>query len=61
MKIPYSPSDPSSIRLLFTRIAQNYDLTNHVISLGLDTVWRKKFARHFYARWRIADVCCGSG
>jgi demethylmenaquinone methyltransferase/2-methoxy-6-polyprenyl-1,4-benzoquinol methylase len=61
MKIPYSPSDPRSIRLLFTRIARNYDLTNTVISLGLDAVWRKKFAKLFQDRTRVADVCCGSG
>lgn len=61
MEVPYSQKDPGSIRLLFTRIARNYDLTNHVISLGLDVVWRKKFARQFKDRSRIADICCGSG
>jgi demethylmenaquinone methyltransferase/2-methoxy-6-polyprenyl-1,4-benzoquinol methylase len=61
VQIPYSPKDPGSIRLLFTRIARNYDLTNHVISLGLDVVWRKRFARRFLNRGRIADICCGSG
>lgn len=61
VQIPYSPKDPGSIQLLFTRIARNYDLTNHVISLGLDVVWRKRFAKHFRDRARIADICCGSG
>jgi len=59
--VEYTPENPKSIRLLFTRIARNYDLTNHVISLGLDIVWRKKFARLFNDRTKIADVCCGSG
>jgi demethylmenaquinone methyltransferase / 2-methoxy-6-polyprenyl-1,4-benzoquinol methylase len=59
--IPYSPNEPRSIRLLFTRIARNYDRTNHVISFGFDVVWRKKFARLLKGRNRIADVCCGSG
>ncbi len=59
--IPYTPQEPRSIRLLFTRIANNYDLTNHVISLGLDILWRKKFARLLEGRTRIADICCGSG
>ncbi len=61
VEIPYKPQDPGSIKLLFTRIAKNYDLTNHVISFGLDVLWRKKFARLFQDRKRIADICCGSG
>lgn len=61
VEIPYSPRKPDTIRLLFTRIAGSYDRTNHVISLGLDVLWRKKFARHFEGRKRIADVCCGTG
>jgi demethylmenaquinone methyltransferase/2-methoxy-6-polyprenyl-1,4-benzoquinol methylase len=61
VEIPYKPQDPTSIKLLFTRIAKNYDLTNHVISFGLDIVWRKKFARLFHDRKRVADICCGSG
>src|SRR4029079_2272991 len=61
MKIPYKPEEPGSIRLLFTRIAKNYDLTNRVISLGFEKVWRKKFARLLEGRKKIADVCCGSG
>jgi demethylmenaquinone methyltransferase/2-methoxy-6-polyprenyl-1,4-benzoquinol methylase len=61
MNIPYSPQEPKSIRLLFTRIAENYDLTNHVISLGLDVLSRKKFIKLLNGRNRIADVCCGTG
>ena len=59
--IPYKPEEPGTIRLLFTRIAKNYDLTNHVISLGFDVLWRKKFVRLLEGRQRIADICCGSG
>ncbi|MCI0413223.1 ubiquinone/menaquinone biosynthesis methyltransferase [bacterium] len=61
VEIPYRPEEPRTIRLLFTRIAKNYDLTNHVISLGFDILWRKKFARLLKDRNKIADVCCGSG
>jgi demethylmenaquinone methyltransferase/2-methoxy-6-polyprenyl-1,4-benzoquinol methylase len=60
-EIPYTPDDPRTIQLLFTRIAKNYDRTNHVISLGFDILWRRKFARLFQHRKRIADVCSGSG
>src|SRR5262249_18566781 len=61
VEIPYTPEDPRSIRLLFTRIARKYDRTNHVISLGFDILWRKKFSRLFLSHKRIADICCGSG
>jgi demethylmenaquinone methyltransferase / 2-methoxy-6-polyprenyl-1,4-benzoquinol methylase len=60
-KLQYTPDQPDSIQLLFTRIAPNYDLTNHVISLGFDVLWRRKFARLFATRQKIADICCGSG
>lgn len=60
-EIPYTPDNPKTIRLLFTRIAGNYDLTNHVISLGFDVLWRRRFATLFKDRNKIADVCCGSG
>ena len=61
VEIPYKPEEPRSIQLLFSRIAKNYDLTNHVISLGFDILWRRKFTRFLKGRRRIADVCCGSG
>jgi len=61
MNIPYSPQEPKTIRLLFTRIAKTYDVTNHVVSLGFDVFWRKKFIKLLEGRNRIADVCCGTG
>ena len=61
VEIPYKPDEPRTIKLLFTRIAKNYDLTNHVISLGFDVLWRRKFVRILRDRRKIADVCCGSG
>jgi demethylmenaquinone methyltransferase/2-methoxy-6-polyprenyl-1,4-benzoquinol methylase len=61
VEIPYKPEEPRTIRLLFTRIAKNYDLTNHIISLGFDVLWRRKFVHLLKGRNRIADICCGSG
>jgi demethylmenaquinone methyltransferase/2-methoxy-6-polyprenyl-1,4-benzoquinol methylase len=61
VEIPYKPDEPRTIRLLFTRIAKNYDLTNHVISLGFDVLWRRKFVRVLQGRQKIVDICCGSG
>lgn len=61
VEIPYKPEEPRTIRLLFTRIAKNYDLTNHIISLGFDVLWRREFVHLLKGRNRIADICCGSG
>ena len=48
---------------IFTRIPEHYDLINHVITLGMDTGWRKQAAlaclRDRPAR--ILDICCGTG
>ena len=61
VELPYKPDEPRTIQLLFTRIAKNYDLTNHLISLGFDLLWRRKFVRLLHGRTKIADICCGSG
>jgi demethylmenaquinone methyltransferase/2-methoxy-6-polyprenyl-1,4-benzoquinol methylase len=51
------------VRQFFGAIAQRYDLTNRVLSGGLDVFWRKKAAR-VVRRWnpaRILDLATGSG
>ncbi len=54
------------VREMFARIAPRYDLLNHLLSLGLDVVWRRRAAlrfRHLLALpgVRVLDVCCGTG
>lgn len=48
---------------MFSRIAQRYDLTNTVISAGLDQYWRRRLARQVagHAAQTILDVACGTG
>src|SRR5438132_11557497 len=48
---------------MFSRIAQRYDLTNTVISAGLDQYWRRCLARRVagHAAQTILDVACGTG
>jgi demethylmenaquinone methyltransferase/2-methoxy-6-polyprenyl-1,4-benzoquinol methylase len=57
-------SHPASrVRQFFGSIAQRYDLTNRILSGGLDVFWRKKAAR-LVRRWspaRILDLATGSG
>jgi demethylmenaquinone methyltransferase/2-methoxy-6-polyprenyl-1,4-benzoquinol methylase len=55
--------DPESVREMFRRIAGRYDLTNHLLSLGLDFFWRKR-ASEIVGQWkpaRVLDVATGSG
>lgn len=57
-------SHPASrVRQFFGAIALRYDLTNRILSAGLDVFWRKKAAR-LVDRWkpaRILDLATGSG
>lgn len=55
--------DPGYVKGAFSRIADKYVLTNHVLSLGTDVLWRKKVGR-MVATWdpnSILDVATGTG
>jgi demethylmenaquinone methyltransferase / 2-methoxy-6-polyprenyl-1,4-benzoquinol methylase len=48
---------------MFESVPKQYDLINHIITLGMDTGWRKKAALiclHNHPA-RILDICCGTG
>jgi len=54
------------VREMFARIAPRYDFLNHLLSLGLDFVWRRRVAKRFghilaRADARVLDLCCGTG
>jgi demethylmenaquinone methyltransferase/2-methoxy-6-polyprenyl-1,4-benzoquinol methylase len=54
------------VREMFGRIAPRYDLLNHLLSLDVDKVWRRRVARQFSAvlhnpAARVLDLCCGTG
>jgi demethylmenaquinone methyltransferase/2-methoxy-6-polyprenyl-1,4-benzoquinol methylase len=48
---------------IFTRIPDKYDLINHVVTLGMDTGWRRQAALTCLKDkpGRILDICCGTG
>ncbi|MBT8038029.1 MAG: ubiquinone/menaquinone biosynthesis methyltransferase [Verrucomicrobiae bacterium] len=55
--------DPNYVKKAFSRIADRYVVTNHVLSLGTDILWRKKVGR-IVAGWNpetILDVATGTG
>ena len=54
------------VREMFGRIAPRYDLLNHLLSLDVDKLWRRRVARKFSAilhnpAARVLDLCCGTG
>jgi demethylmenaquinone methyltransferase/2-methoxy-6-polyprenyl-1,4-benzoquinol methylase len=53
----------NSLASVYTGIARRYELVNHVLTLGMDMLWRKKAARIAYdgggALW--LDLCSGTG
>jgi demethylmenaquinone methyltransferase / 2-methoxy-6-polyprenyl-1,4-benzoquinol methylase len=61
--IDHKERNAKKVEEMFSNIADRYDLLNHVLSLGLDILWRKRVAKetgniHCH---RILDVCTGTG
>ena len=55
--------DPKYVKDAFAGIASRYAVTNHVLSLGVDILWRRKVAKMISRRIpiNILDVATGSG
>lgn len=64
MRISTTDSSKSAnVNRLFGSIASRYDLANHVLSLGIDRLWRKKAVSDTRPAVgdRLLDMCCGTG
>lgn len=55
--------EPQFVKNLFSNIASRYDLANHLLSGGLDFLWRARAAEIVHAWYpaRILDLATGSG
>lgn len=55
--------DPQQVRAMFAKISRRYDLANHLLSGGLDLLWRQAAARAAAQSRpsRVLDLACGSG
>ena len=51
------------VHQMFDDIAPQYDFLNHLLSLGTDIYWRRKFIRklNITNHTKILDVACGTG
>jgi demethylmenaquinone methyltransferase/2-methoxy-6-polyprenyl-1,4-benzoquinol methylase len=54
------------VREMFGQIAPRYDLLNHLLSLDVDKLWRRRVARRFAGVLQdtkacVLDLCCGTG
>ncbi|MCD6175539.1 MAG: ubiquinone/menaquinone biosynthesis methyltransferase [Planctomycetes bacterium] len=65
-RYPHSVTDKmitAHTKFDFTSMAAEYDRCNHLFSLGIDHLWRKKLVRavYPYPHQRILDLCTGTG
>jgi demethylmenaquinone methyltransferase / 2-methoxy-6-polyprenyl-1,4-benzoquinol methylase len=56
-------SDNKKIEGMFSKISNRYDIANHLLSFGMDILWRRKTVRLFQSDSfeKVLDVCCGTG
>lgn len=64
--IPYKESNQdkkTQVELMFDNIAHKYDFLNHLLSFGIDKLWRKKAIKILseYNHDKILDVAAGTG
>jgi len=55
--------DPKAVNSMFARIASRYDLANHLLSGGVDFLWRQRLVRkvHDARPGSVLDLATGSG
>jgi demethylmenaquinone methyltransferase/2-methoxy-6-polyprenyl-1,4-benzoquinol methylase len=46
---------------MFSKVAETYDLSNKVLTFGLDKRWRKACAKQSADGQFVVDLCCGTG
>ncbi len=53
----------AEVRDMFARVAPRYDRANHLLSMGIDAVWRRRAVRvaGLQSGERVLDICAGTG
>ncbi|AHI07083.1 ubiquinone/menaquinone biosynthesis methyltransferase [Bdellovibrio bacteriovorus W] len=62
MESKHSPN-PEIIRSMFSKVAENYDRGNNVLSMGIHHLWRKKLVKYSGAKagQKVLDCATGTG
>lgn len=62
MELPSKNEKERYVREMFNGIAGKYDLTNTLMSMGMDRSWRKYAIRRarIASGMKVLDVCCGT-
>jgi demethylmenaquinone methyltransferase/2-methoxy-6-polyprenyl-1,4-benzoquinol methylase len=62
-ELPQGEDKARTVREMFDRVAQRYDLVNRVMTLGMDVGWRRRAvaALRLPGGARVADLACGTG
>jgi demethylmenaquinone methyltransferase / 2-methoxy-6-polyprenyl-1,4-benzoquinol methylase len=60
---PAPPKERAAIRAMFDAVAERYDFLNHLLSAGLDILWRRRAAAAIPSLEGepVLDLCCGTG
>ena len=55
--------EKTAIAAMFNNIAGSYDIVNHILSFGIDKIWRNKLLRTVLKSnpKRALDIACGTG
>ncbi|MGD0832830.1 MAG: ubiquinone/menaquinone biosynthesis methyltransferase [Candidatus Dormibacteria bacterium] len=63
MTLPSADEKAQVVDAMFDRIAPRYDLINHVMTGGLDVLWRRRAVRELRLPRGavVADLACGTG
>ncbi|MEY8001250.1 bifunctional demethylmenaquinone methyltransferase/2-methoxy-6-polyprenyl-1,4-benzoquinol methylase UbiE [Clostridium sp. Mt-5] len=56
-------SEKSNVESIFSSIAEKYDILNTILTLNIDSFWRKKAVNisNMKKNSRVLDLCCGTG
>jgi demethylmenaquinone methyltransferase/2-methoxy-6-polyprenyl-1,4-benzoquinol methylase len=62
-KVAGADKAPADVAAMFDEVAPRYDVTNDVLSLGMDRLWRRAVVRTVDARpgERVLDLAAGTG